>query len=122
MTEPRGQSTEIKIIEAKVGLYSRIFFGAFCILSGAAIFVWGIFMDVQNERAGAVAEAFWTLSHILMVGGAVWAIFGAMILPSVFDAAKPVLTYVFPSGIPIIGGRRQTDPKPTEGDTNGRAG
>lgn len=107
-------STEIKVIEAKAGLYSRIIFGVFCILTGVGAALWGIWIDHKHTAAGLPEqEAFWTLSHILMIGGMVWAIFGGMLLPSVFDATKPVLTFIFPNGMPIFGGRRQTDPQPT---------
>lgn len=111
MTTPtQTPSTEIKVVEVKAGLYSRIFFGIFCILSGAAIFIWGIVLDLRHENLNLPKDiTFWTMSHILMVGGALWAVFGGMMLPSVFDAAKPVLTFAFPNGLPLLGGRRNYD-------------
>jgi hypothetical protein len=107
-----SESTEIRVTEAKAGLYSRIIFALFCMVTGAGAFIWGIVLDTRNEAVcgPAVNKAFWTLGHILMVGGAVWAVFGGMILPSVFDAAKPVITFAFPNGLPWVGGRRLTDP------------
>lgn len=118
-----SDSTEIRVTEAKAGLYSRIFFGIFCILSGVGVFIWGIKLDIGSEAiCGPNEKAFWTLSHALMVGGASWAVFGGMMLPSVFDSAKPVLTYVFPNGvpsIPVVGGRRNTDPPKPEGPNGG---
>lgn len=107
-----SDSTEIRVTELKVGLYSRIFFGIFCILTGAGAFIWGIRLDIAGANA-CTGETFWTISHMLMVGGAIWALFGGMMLPSVFDSAKPVLTYVFPGGIPLVGGKRNTDPPST---------
>lgn len=109
--------TEIKVAEAKAGLYSRVFFGAFCILAGAGVFIWGLRLDLGGANAGT-PESFWTTSHMLMVGGAVLALFGGMILPSVFDSAKPVITYITTLPIPMIGGRRATDLPPTPEERN----
>jgi hypothetical protein len=88
----------------------------------------GIWMDYHAELSGTVEKTMWSLSHILMIGGMLWAIFGALVLPSVFDSAKPVITYFFPNGIPIVGGRRGYDPSkqpqdsPTQGGDNARPG
>lgn len=103
-------STEIKIEEAKAGLYGRLIFGGFCILSGAACFIWGVMIDLNHPACGT-KEVFWTISHILMAGGFLWALLGAASIPSIFDTVlKPVVTLVFPNGIPLIGGRRTNDP------------
>lgn len=112
--ERKSTPAEIKVAEAKAGLYSRIFFGVFCILAGAGVFIWGIRLDLQGANGNA--EVFWTTNHALMVGGAILAVFGGMMLPSVFDSAKPVITFFLPNGIPVIGGRRSTDPQPEQKD------
>lgn len=116
-TDRPSVPAEIKIAEAKAGLYSRIIFGWFCILSGIGAAIFGVWTE-HLVPCSVSEDAFWKLSHILMVGGMIWAIFGGLTLPSVFDAAKPVFSYVFPNGLPIIGGRRASDPKPP-GDSNG---
>lgn len=89
-------SVEIKAVEAKVGLWSRVLAGAFFLLAGAAVFAWGIKVDDRR----------------LMIGGAMAAVGGAWTLPSVFDHFKPILLYVFPNGLPFVGGRRSGDPQP----------
>lgn len=42
------------------------------------------------------------------------AVFGALLLPSVFTAAFPrvkqIFVLIFPNGLPIVGGRRRDDP------------
>lgn len=95
MTDPTRVSAEIKITEAKAGLYTRIGAGLFLMLAGAATFAYGVYID----------------NHYLMIGGASFSVFGAMILPSVFDAAKPVISFVIPY-VPWLGGRRAGDPQP----------
>jgi hypothetical protein len=87
-------TVEIRAAEAKAGLISRIVGGIFFMLAGAGTFAFGIKMD----------------SHPLMIGGATAAVFGAMLLPSVFDSVKPIVVFFFPNGIPFLGGRRATDP------------
>lgn len=99
---PSNGTAQIKVAEAKAGLYARIGTGIFFILAGTATFVYGLIF----RPAGNPCEH----NHVLLIVGGLVAIGGAMLLPSVFDAFKPVITFVFPNGIPIIGGRRVSDP------------
>lgn len=63
--------------------------------------------------AGGIVLAGYAFTHeqhtVGFVGIGV-AVFGALVLPGLFTVVKPILIFVFPNGIPIIGGKRATDP------------
>lgn len=103
MTEQRPErrdsaTTQIRIIESITGLVSRIVVGLLFMAGGG----WTIWWGLHHE------------DHTILVGGVVAAVFGAMVLPSIFDSVKPVVVFFFPNGLPIFGGRRTSDPPPRE--------
>lgn len=66
--------------------------------------------------AGGVALAGYAFTHEQHTVGFVGigaAVFGALILPGLFTVVKPILVFVFPNGIPLIGGKRAGDPPAT---------
>jgi uncharacterized membrane protein len=63
--------------------------------------------------AGGIALAafgFMREEHVVGYVGVGASVFGANILPGIFEVVKPIIVFIFPNGIPIIGGRRATDP------------
>lgn len=38
------------------------------------------------------------------------ALFGALIFPSIYPMAQRIVVLIFPNGIPLLGGRRKSDP------------
>lgn len=63
--------------------------------------------------AGGFALAAYGFTHELHTAGYVGvgsAVFGALVLPGFFAIVKPIVVFIFPNGIPLIGGRRAGDP------------
>jgi hypothetical protein len=38
------------------------------------------------------------------------ALFGALVFPSIFPIAQKIYVFVFPNGLPLLGGKRSGDP------------
>jgi hypothetical protein len=54
--------------------------------------------------------AFTHEQHTVGFVGVGAAVFGALVLPGLFAVVKPIVVFIFPNGIPLIGGRRASDP------------
>lgn len=90
------------VINALLGTISQVIFGLVLMAGG-----WFI---AQKALATSPPN-----SMLLYVGIGV-AVFGGLSMPSVFAMVKPILVFVFPGGLPFIGGKRAGDPpKPPEG-------
>lgn len=92
MTRP---STEITVLKSKVGLFAQVFFGL-AIMAGGAYTFW-VGLNTEN--------------HTYMIWGAITAVGGGLVLPSVFSAAQPVIVFII-ERVPFFGGRRATDIQP----------
>ncbi len=78
------------------------------VIVGLVLFVAGL--------AGAAWQVFHGKDdHLILFVCVGVAILGALILPGIFTVVKPVLIFIFPNGIPLIGGRRSGDPQPPTG-------
>lgn len=89
-------STEIKVFTAKVGLIVRILAGFLFMGGGAKMTYWALLAE----------------KHEYVWAGIGIAVFGAWILPTLDDQIKSIYITIFPNGIPLLGGRRSTDPQP----------
>lgn len=38
------------------------------------------------------------------------AVFGALVFPGIFSVVQPIYVMIFPNGIPLLGGKRASDP------------
>ena len=103
MTDPNRPSipTEIRIAEGIAGIASKIVAGLIFMVGGG----WLAHYSLGKE------------DHTMVYVGIGVAVFGAMLLPSIFDTAQKIYITFFPNGLPIIGGRRAGDPPaPNERD------
>lgn len=49
-------------------------------------------------------------SDKIILGGAALCVLGALLMPTIFPVFKQIVVLVFPNGIPLIGGKRASDP------------
>lgn len=94
---PSRVSSEVKFAERITGLAMRVIAGGLGIAGGAWLFEYGL----TREK------------HQFMMWGAGLAVGAALVLPSIFDAIKPVILFFFPNGIPFLG-RLGNGPKPPQ--------
>ena len=82
------------------------------VLVGLAFLATGLFGLIYQLQHPPV-------QHGVIYLSAGMAIFGALLLPSVFTVAFPrvkqIFVLIFPGGLPIIGGRRASDPPKDDG-------
>lgn len=95
MTDPRQSvPTEIRIATVIGGLISQLVVGALGIGGGAWMIRWALAHEQHNY---------------VYVGIGI-SMFGALCLPSIFPIAQKIYITVFPNGLPMLGGRRASDP------------
>lgn len=96
MTDPSRPSvpTEVKVVTAITGSISQLVTGLIFIAGGA----WLTWHSLNIEN------------HTMVYVGIGVAVFGAMLMPSIFPVAKSIYITFFPNGLPILGGRRAGDP------------
>jgi hypothetical protein len=82
------------------------------ILVGLVFLAGGIIITAQALRTEPHDKWLVTFGFSAAIGG-------ALILPGIFTVVKPILVFVFPNGIPLIGGRRASDP-PARSDEEGQ--
>lgn len=87
-------SAIIRVVEESLGAIVKTCVGGAAVAGGA----WLVKHSLEQE------------DHKLAFVGVGVAVLGGLIVPSIWGAVKPVLVFVFPNGIPLIGGRRATDP------------
>lgn len=88
--------TTLRIVAAIGGVIVQLIVGLAFMAIGALLVYNALGKEPHNDR--------W-----LYVGlGS--AVFGAMILPSIFGVVQRIYTLFFPNGLPFLGGRRATDP------------
>lgn len=87
-------SHAVRIAERVGATVLQLFVGLLFLLGGVAL----------------AGYAFTHEHHVVGYAGMGAAVFGALVLPGIFTIVKPILVFVFPNGIPLIGGRRATDP------------
>jgi hypothetical protein len=49
-------------------------------------------------------------SDKIIIGGGCIVVLGALLMPTIFPVFKQIVVLVFPNGIPVIGGKRASDP------------
>lgn len=87
-------SAIIRIVEESLGAIVKTVFGLAIALGGVYLVKHGL--DHEDHK-------------LVWVGIGV-GFGGALIVPSIFGAVKPVIIFLFPNGIPLPGGRRLGDP------------
>lgn len=100
---PSRESTQVKITEAKVGIFVKVVAGFLFIIVGIV----AAYLGMENEE------------HFFVWLGIGVAVFGAWLLPTLGDQITKIYVTVFPNGIPFLGGRRAGDPPappPSAGD------
>ena len=90
------ETAEIKVFEAKIGLITKLIAGFAFIAGGAKVVQYSLHKE----------------DHYLVWVGIGIAVFGAWLLPSLGDQISKIYITIFPNGLPILGGRRATDPQP----------
>lgn len=87
-------------VERAAGLLILVAVGLAFLVAG----LWAMWYQLQHPP----------IDRHLVYLGAGMAVFGALLLPSVFTAAFPrvkqIFILIFPGGLPLIGGRRSGDP------------
>lgn len=108
MTDPGRMSTgtKVKVTESIVSAIRGLIVGIMLFVPG---FLW-FWSELQDAR-GPAAEVH--IGHISMAAG-LMILAGISINPPWGDKITAIYIKVFPNGIPMLGGRRATDPQPTE--------
>lgn len=100
----RTSTTTARIVETIAGSLKALIVGAMLFIPGL---IW--FMQEMNDAKGPGAEVH--IGHVsfavgLMVAGAI------AIQPKFGDQITNIYVRVFPNGMPLLGGRRGSDPQP----------
>lgn len=75
------------------------------VLVGLALMGLGVFVVVYQLTHPPHSDK-------VLLGGASLVVLGALLMPTIFPVFKQIVVLVFPNGIPLIGGRRASDPPP----------
>lgn len=119
MAEPSGtprvsrvSSVTLQIVNSIGTLIRQLIIGVPCVGLG----VYWIYDEINHIAPGDEIHA----KHIYMAAGLI-LIGGIAINPPFGDQVKAFVIQFFPTGVPLIGGRRETDP-PKPDSINGSSG
>lgn len=98
VTQTKTRVSTTIVVEAVTKNIAQLVVGAFFMITGFLVGRIALGSEPHNDK--------------LLYLGIGLAVFGGLVMPGIFGVVKPIYVTFFPNGLPIVGGRRASDPVP----------